>query len=171
MVIRQRVADVYRASALRGEVIGPVEQAEIRYGGEAAGQGVVVDGRGGGNALGEDDVPEADVLLRGPCGADTDEPFAAVLPAELSGVYEHGGRAHAGGHDGYALALVRARVAPGVADLIHADSAFQVLFRDISGAQRVARQDDVLGDLPGSRAYVHAHLHIPLAKIYNSGSL
>lgn len=81
MVIRERVADVDRAAALTGEVIGLVQQAEVRDGGKVAGQGVVVDGGGGGDALGEDDVPELDVLLGGPGGAQAEQLFAAVLAA------------------------------------------------------------------------------------------
>ena len=92
-------------------------------------------------------VVELEVGEVGARGADADNAVHVVELVELVAVDADGGHAHAAGHHGDGLAVVGTRIGADVADVAHEFGVVQEGLGDETGALRVARHEDGLGDL------------------------
>ena len=98
-------------------------------------------------ALGDEHVAQMHVLVHAAAGADADQFLAAELMDELVDVDGDGRNAHARALDGDGDAFVRARVAKDVAYARVELRVLQKVLSDEFCAQRIARQENALGDI------------------------
>ena len=101
----------------------------------------------GAGAHGHDDVLQVDVGLNGAGRADAHNVLHAERVVQLMGIDADGGHTHTGGHDGDPNALIGAGVALHAADVVDKDRIFQKMFRNVFGAQRIARHEHGLAEI------------------------
>ena len=126
------------------------EQLPGGDGGEGAGQMELLGPVGvGAGPLGNHQVIEIDVVLKGSGGAHPDDVVHIVAGEQLVGVDADGGHAHAGGHDGDLHPLVGAGIALDAPDVVHQHRVLQEVLRNELRAQGVAGHKHGLAEVSG----------------------
>ena len=87
-----------------------------------------------------------DILVARAAAADTNQRLAAILTDELVDVDRDRGHPHACPLHGDGMPLVRAGVAEDIADVRVLLRALEEVLGNVLGAERVARQENALGD-------------------------
>ena len=148
-ILRQHVADAHGQMFFARMVYGTLQQREIgeRCKVDGRAEDIFRHGRIRRRSLRDDDIADVEILGERTAAADADELLHAVDIDEFMHIDGDGRHAHARALHGNGRALVASRIAERVAHMRVFFSVREKVFGDVLRTQRIAGQQDALGNI------------------------